>query len=130
MRPPNFIMKPGKKTDAVQKCIKSYLRKTLKAVSDFLPSIGVFPFMIFYLLKHFGSDNPTEDYLLDMAFESQTSIWVNISGLTVNMRFNFPLYLTDSILCQFSSPLTKSILRSVNNLEHLHIDFSKLSHRV
>lgn len=50
------------------------------AVSDFLPSISVFPFMIYYLLKHFGSSNPTSDFLLDMAFESQSSIWVNISG--------------------------------------------------
>ena len=50
------------------------------AVSDFLPSISVFPFMIFYLVKNFGSSNPTSDFLLDMAFESQSSIWVNISG--------------------------------------------------
>ena len=50
------------------------------AVSDFLPSISVFPFMIFYLIKNFGTSNPTSDFLLDMAFESQSSIWVNISG--------------------------------------------------
>ena len=75
------------------------------AVSDFLPSVTVFPFMIYYLIKNFGSSNPTSDMLLDMVFESQSSIWVNVSG---NLKYLCSihrkkiLYRNDEIyvLCQ------------------------------
>ena len=75
-----LILYPQLSGKAKSRTSRHFKIKISLAASDLLPSITVFPFMIYYLILNFRSSNPTSEWLLKQAYDSQHSIWVNFSG--------------------------------------------------